>query len=114
MPSIRIISGPQVYLALVALTALATAGIWFLTQPLIEPLGAAKYALLPVYFIASVLFVVPAAAAVFVFGTIVFAQLSLFKMLGLKKPAPMPKQKPIEYSEYDDETRAYVKKTGYF
>jgi len=114
MPSIKIVSGPPVYLVLFFLGALVACGAWVITQPMLEPLGAAKYAVLPVYFVLAMLFVVPMAASLFVFGTILFAQISLLRMLGIKKPAPLAKAKPIEYLEYDDETRGYVKKSGYF
>jgi hypothetical protein len=112
--TIRIVSGRAISLAIALLTIAATFGLWVLTQPMIESFGIAKYLLIPVYFLVSLVVIIPMLASLFVFFTIVLAQASLFKALGAKPDTRASKPRPVEYREYDDETREYVKKTGYF
>jgi len=92
------------------MTAGITYAFWVLTEPFLQPVGAAKYLLVPVYFILAFFTALPITVSALVFTALLLAQFSGFKQKNSRAPGP----RAIEYYEYSDEARDFVKRTGYF
>ncbi|MCX6767679.1 MAG: hypothetical protein NTY90_03050 [Candidatus Micrarchaeota archaeon] len=117
MVCIKCVSGPLVNTALLLLVAAFAYGAWVLTTPFLQPLGAVKYAAIPLYLLLGFFLILPIAASFFVFAAIFLTQFTALRHLvgaKIRGNAKLSKPKPIEYYEYDDESRDYVKRTGYF
>jgi len=113
MARVKNVSGPALQVFVVLLATAITYALWMLTEPFLGFLGAAKYLLIPAYALVAVFSALPVAFSLLVFAAMLFTQFSALRHLASKSPAT-PKSRQIEYYEYDDDTREYVKKTGYF
>ncbi len=110
------VSGPALYAFLVLFATAVTYGLWVFTEPFLHSLGSAKYLFIPLYLVLGIFMVVPFLASLMVFAALFLTQILALKHIGMgaKKTRAAQKPKPVEYYEYDDESRGYVKRTGYF